>query len=127
MQQQKQNIEAPHVSYSVTELAAVVSLQRWSNLKVKVIGVLCTVDVVKRTVALHEVGIRHNPVLVMVDVESVLDVEHLEGSLVTVFGELCILHDNPCVMATIVRGCRTVNLRQHNSAMESLKKLQLPK
>ncbi|KAK8384047.1 hypothetical protein O3P69_016050 [Scylla paramamosain] len=65
MQQQKQNIEAPHVSYSVTELAAAVSLRRWSNLKVKVIGVLCTVDEVKRTVALHEVGIPHNPVLVM--------------------------------------------------------------
>lgn len=66
MKCQRKAALAPYVSYSVTDLAAVVSLRRWTNLKVKVVGILCTVDGVKRTVALHEVGIPHNPVSIMV-------------------------------------------------------------
>lgn len=65
MQYQRKAALAPYVPYSVTDLAAVVSLRRWTNLKVKVVGILCTVDGVKRTVALHEVGIPHNPVSIM--------------------------------------------------------------
>lgn len=63
---QQERTEAPHVSYSVTELAAVTSLRGWSNPRVKVIGVLCSADAVEKTVALHEVGRPHNPVLIMV-------------------------------------------------------------
>lgn len=57
---------APHVSYTVTQLVAVTSLKGWSNLKVKVIGVLCNIDIDKKRVALHEVGQPHHPVFIMV-------------------------------------------------------------
>ena len=59
-------VKPPHVPYTVTELAAVVSLRRWTNLRVKAVGILCSVDGVKKTVALHEVGIPHNPVSILV-------------------------------------------------------------
>lgn len=58
--------QAPFVPYTVTQLVAITSLQGWSNLKVKVIGVLCNIDSDKKTVALHEVGQPHHPVFIMV-------------------------------------------------------------
>lgn len=62
----KQSTQAPHVSYTVTQLAAVVSLRGWTNLKVKVVGVMCNIDTDKKTVALHEVGEPHSLVFIMV-------------------------------------------------------------
>ena len=46
--------------------------------------------------------LRKEPLCIFqVDVEAVQNLEHLEGSLVTVFGELCILHESSYVMATV--------------------------
>ena len=49
---QHDKIGAPYVLYNVTKAAAVASLQRWSNLKVKVVGVLCETDDAKKRAAL---------------------------------------------------------------------------
>lgn len=63
---QVQGRDPPHVFYTVTQLAAITSLRGWSNLSVKVVGVLCNINIDEKAAALHEFGEPHQPVFIMV-------------------------------------------------------------
>ncbi|XP_047479118.1 uncharacterized protein LOC125032132 isoform X1 [Penaeus chinensis] len=113
----------PHVAFTVSELAAVTSVQGWSNRKVKVIGRLRDYDPTNKLAVLESVAEQEGVFQIKVNVIAI-DISCIRNnSQVVIFGELDVLESTPYITAKITRECSNLNIQQNSSAVAIVQRL----
>ena len=118
-------MEAAYIHYTVTELSGVTSLEGWRNTQVSVVGMLCHIDLEKKTSVLHETGQLHHSVKIMVDCNSDLNgsFTEFENCLVTILGDISIRRGKLVLLAYFIQYCPILNVKRCKAAKEGLRSL----
>ncbi|XP_037802425.1 uncharacterized protein LOC119597054 [Penaeus monodon] len=113
----------PHVAFTVSELAAVTSVQGWRNRKVKVIGRLRDYDPTSKLAVLESVAEQEGVFQIKVNVIAIDISCFRNNSQVVIFGELDVLDGTPYITAKITRECSNLNIQQNSSAVAIVQRL----